>query len=213
MGSCWVGGVGRGGDGSELSWWAAFPLPCPHCLPCVRCAFNYASFSALIRDLQTALKISSFRAYFVLVKFLSELKEEDNGIKPYAEEHEWAPGKTSGGDAVQPPSPLLSPSWAGNRIFGCQTTLLFRQAVGKLFGLKGWMGCNLLADGFYPFSSLHAGCLLPGFEKSPSCKHCLFCPSYGQLSGAHCSSSTFPQVPPLAESKGEASWKDQTERD
>lgn len=83
----WVAWAG-GDDGSELSWWAAFPLPCPHCLPCVRCAFNYASFSALIRDLQTALKISSFRAYFVLVKFLSELKEEDNGIKPYAEEHE-----------------------------------------------------------------------------------------------------------------------------
>lgn len=90
MESSWVGGVGRewGDDGSGFGWWAAFPLPCPHCLPCVRCAFNYASFSALIRDLQTALKISSFRAYFVLVKFLSELKEEDNGIKPYAEEHE-----------------------------------------------------------------------------------------------------------------------------
>jgi len=43
---------------------------------------NYASFPVLIRDLQTALKISSFRAYFVLVKFLSQRKEEDNSIKP-----------------------------------------------------------------------------------------------------------------------------------
>lgn len=36
--------------------------------------------------------------------------------------------------------PLLSPSWAGNRISGCQNTLLFRKAVGKLFGLEGWTG-------------------------------------------------------------------------
>lgn len=62
-------------------------------------------------------------------------------------------------------------------------------------------GRDLHADGFYPFSSRHAGCLLPGFEKSPSCKHCLFCPSHGQLSRVSCSSSSFPHVLPLAESK------------
>lgn len=84
---------------------ASLLLPGPSILPCIRCTFNYASFSALIRDLQTALKISSFRAYFVLVNFLSELKEEDNGIKPYTEAREWAMEKISGADAMQiPPS-------------------------------------------------------------------------------------------------------------
>lgn len=63
-------------------------LSCPSSSPRTHCMFNYASLPVLIRDLQTALKISSFRAYFVLVKFLSQLKKEDNGVKPYVDARE-----------------------------------------------------------------------------------------------------------------------------
>lgn len=84
-----MGGTGRVRLGAQQ----APSLPCPSGSPRIRCMFNYASLPVLIRDLQTALKISSFRAYFVLVKFLSQLKEEDNGVKPYVEAREQEDGE------------------------------------------------------------------------------------------------------------------------
>lgn len=81
---------------------ASLLSPLPSSSPCIRCMFNYASFPVLIRDLQTALKISSFSAYFVLVKFLSQLKKGDKGIKPDAEAHEWEAGKISGAAVYLP---------------------------------------------------------------------------------------------------------------
>lgn len=108
--SSWLGGTGRVQQGTALglSRWQTSSLPCFSSSPCICCMFNYASFPVLIRDLQTALKISSFRAYFVLVKFLSRLKEEDNGIKSYADARERETGKshrlsTHPGRAKTPP--------------------------------------------------------------------------------------------------------------
>lgn len=126
-----LGGTGRVQQGTALglSRWQTSSLPCFSSSPCICCMFNYASFPVLIRDLQTALKISSFRACFVLVKFLSRLKEEDNGIKPYAEARGWEMGKSH--CLSTHPGRAKTPLWLCGKITMVLTHLKSQDAAWK----------------------------------------------------------------------------------